>query len=108
MIVFLALAQALLCFIGAQHAEATAYELLVDPADQSCDADSDCSLIYDRCDSCSCGIGVSNQHQDAYSEKLEELCKNFTGAHCDRICAPVALKCRDSRCVVVSAGQQTP
>jgi hypothetical protein len=93
---------------GLQNARASEFELSVDAAEQLCEVDSDCALVYDRCDSCSCGIGVNRKFQDSYSEKLERLCERYDGAHCDKICAPAGLKCIDARCVVSFAGEETP
>jgi len=88
-----------------QSARAGEFELQVDTADQACDVDSDCSLVYDRCDSCSCGVGVNRRHQDDYLAKLNALCENFSGAHCDKLCTPLSVKCIDSRCRVLDAGE---
>lgn len=98
----------LLSIPGLRSAQAAELELLVEAGHQACSIDSDCSLIYDRCDSCSCGIGVSREYRDAYLIKLEKLCENYDGAHCDKICAPIGLECINSRCEVSFAKKKAP
>jgi len=52
--------------------------------------------------------GVYRAYQQIYEEGLEALCAGYDGAQCDRICAPLALTCRVSRCQIVFDEEKTP
>lgn len=91
--------------VGIHYVHAAELELSIDPTHQACEVDADCSLIYDRCDSCSCGVGVNRKYKTSYVGMLERMCWNYKGPHCARICAPLGLRCVDSRCEVSFAGE---
>ena len=97
-----------LLLVVALNAQALEFELLVESADKACDVATDCALVYEKCDSCSCGVGVNRKHQERYRNRLEELCEGFSGPHCDKLCAPVGFRCIDSRCIASFAGEKAP
>lgn len=94
--------------VSIRYVQAGELGLSVDPTHQVCEVDTDCSLIYDRCDSCSCGIGVNRKYKLEYVGMLENICQKYEGPHCAKICASLGLRCVDSRCEVSFTGEEAP
>lgn len=100
---------ALLCIGTCQVMADTANRLLEVPiaaVHRTCSSADECALVHSRCDSCSCGMGVNRRFELEYRSAYEELCRNYQGPHCARICAPQGLVCVDSQCQVSFAGDQ--
>lgn len=89
-------------------AESIELELAIDPAHVTCDSAADCSVVYDRCDSCSCGVAVNRAFELEYVIRLEALCENYSGPHCAKICAPQGFVCVNARCdISFTSGNQS-
>jgi hypothetical protein len=76
-------------------------EVTIDPKDQSCDSPKDCVVVFNLCNSCSCGVTVNRIHLKKYESAYETLCRDYKGPHCDKVCAPYRNVCRGSRCEMI-------
>ncbi len=56
-------------------------ELKIDPADQTCSSDADCSMTLTQCE-CDCGSPVNVKRVQAYRDARERMCQHYEGRMC--------------------------
>jgi len=59
-----------------------------------CDSKKDCAVVNFDCGLCECDLRAINKNYK------NEVCKNFTGEYCDRVCKGVNYKCVNNRCEI--------
>jgi hypothetical protein len=90
------------CGLSSASSPPPAQTLKVDPLDQTCAGDGDCTMTMTRC-SCHCGEPINKSHWQKYLKARDEMCKAYSGPMCKMSCAG-APKCVAGTCQLVDAG----
>ena len=77
--------------------------LEVDPLDQACAGDGECTMTMTRC-SCSCGVPINKLHQQKYLDAQTQMCRGYQGPMCKMSC-PGEPMCVGGTCQLVDAGR---
>jgi hypothetical protein len=73
--------------------------LEVDPRDQSCSSDGDCTMTMIRC-SCHCGAPINKLHLNQYLDAQEKMCASYEGKMCKMSCTEEP-RCVEGTCKII-------
>ena len=66
---------------------------------KSCNQDSDCDVLYTRCDFCECPLPINKNYLKLYNEMWVHYCnENKPKVTCDAVCFEYTLVCISGKC----------
>lgn len=77
-----------------------AYSIKIDPGDQECAHDTECTLVQDHCGGCSCGTPINRAAEAKVQRRFKDLCEGFYGPQCEIHCPERTLRCREGTCII--------
>ena len=57
----------------------------IDPADQRCSSNADCSMVVTQC-ACDCGSPINGKSKQKYIDASQPMCRNYRGRLCKMVC----------------------